>query len=89
VQPEVIDHAWLKSTFGSRLAYYGGVSTQTVLPYGTPEEVKKSVADCISVLAPNGSGLFISPSHRLMSDIPMENVAAMLEAFSQMGELPV
>lgn len=86
VQPEVIDHAWLKKTFGSRLAYYGGISTQTVLPYGTPEQVKNSVADCIAALAPNYSGLFLSPSHRLMSDIPMENVAAMLDAFSQQAQ---
>ncbi len=83
VQPEVIDHAWLKSTFSSRLAYYGGISTQTVLPYGTPEDVKKSVKDCIAGLTSNGSGLFISPSHRLMSDIPMDNVVAMLDAFSR------
>lgn len=87
VQPEVIDHTWLKSTFGSCLAYYGGISTQTVLPYGAPEEVKKSVSDCIAALTSNGSGLFISPSHRLMSDIPMENIDAMLEAFSQQDEL--
>lgn len=87
VQPEVIDHAWLKSTFGSRLAYYGGISTQTVLPYGTPEEVKNSVADCIAALTSNGSGLFISPSHRLMSDIPLENVSAMLNAFIQQAQL--
>jgi len=34
VQPEVVDHAWLHDTFGTQLAYYGGISTQTVLPYG-------------------------------------------------------
>ncbi len=86
VQPEVIDHAWLKSNFGQHLAYYGGISTQTALPYGTPEDVKKSVTNCIADLTSNGSGLFMSPSHRLMSDIPMENVAAMLDAFSQQPE---
>lgn len=36
VQPEVLDHAWLQRTFGKNLAYYGGVSTQSVLPHGTP-----------------------------------------------------
>ena len=29
VQPEALDHAWLRKTFEQRLAYYGGVSTQT------------------------------------------------------------
>jgi uroporphyrinogen decarboxylase len=81
VQPEVIDHAWLRGTFGERLAYYGGVSTQTVLPHGTPEEVHSAAHECVQTLAPNGTGLIIAPSHRMMLDIPLENVTAMLEAF--------
>ncbi len=86
VQPEVMDHAWLRKTFGRRLAYYGGVSTQTVLPHGAPEEVRAAVTACIEALAPEGTGLVIAPSHRLMSDIPMANVEALLAAFSEMGE---
>jgi uroporphyrinogen decarboxylase len=81
VQPEVIDHAWLHQNFKGDLAFYGGISTQTVLPYGTPDEVQKAVANCAAKLAPEGTGLLIAPSHRMMSDIPMANVAAMLEAF--------
>ncbi len=85
-QPEVIDHAWARATFGERLAYYGGVSTQTVLPYGTPAEVKAAVAEAIRLLAPGGTGLVIGPSHRMMLDIPLENIAALLEAFAELGE---
>lgn len=82
VQPEVIDHAWLRGTFGDRLAYYGGLSTQTVLPYGSPEEVRRAARDCVATLAPGGTGLLLAPSHRMMTDIPLENVEAMLEVFS-------
>lgn len=81
VQPEALDHGWLAETFGERLAYYGGVSTQTVLPFGSPDEVRAAVAACVHTLAPEGTGLMLAPSHRMMTDIPMENVAAMLEAF--------
>ena len=81
VQPEVLDHNWLYENFKGKLAFYGGISTQTVLPYGTPEEVKKAVADCSNTLAPEGTGLLLAPSHRMMTDIPMHNIAAMLEAF--------
>jgi uroporphyrinogen decarboxylase len=86
VQPEVVDHAWLRSTFGDRLAYYGGISTQAVLPNGSPEEVKQAIIDCAAVLAPGSTGLLIAPSHRLMTDIPMENVEVMLEAFASLAE---
>ena len=81
VQPEVIDHIWLRKTFRDRLAYYGGISTQTVLPYGTPKEVHSAIIECVHTLAPDDTGLIVAPSHRMMLDIPLENVIAMLEAF--------
>jgi uroporphyrinogen decarboxylase len=85
VQPEVLEHAWLRGTFGDRLAFYGGVSTQTVLPHGTPDDVRAAVAACRSSLAPDGSGLILAPSHRLMADIPMANLDALLATFREVA----
>jgi uroporphyrinogen decarboxylase len=84
VQPEVMEHRWLRTQYGDRLAFYGGISTQSVLPYGTPDEVKMAVRDCAHALAPDGTGLVIGPSHRMMTDIPLANVAAMLEAMEEL-----
>jgi uroporphyrinogen decarboxylase len=81
-QPEVIDHAWLRQTFGNNLAYYGGVSTQTVLPFGSPEEVVMATKKTVEVLAPDRTGLVIAPSHRMMKDIPMANIEALLDTFA-------
>jgi uroporphyrinogen decarboxylase len=81
VQPEVMDHVWLREKYGDRLSYYGGISSQTVLPYGTADEVKKTVFHVSHTLAPESTGLVIAPSHRMMSDIPLQNVTALLEAF--------
>jgi len=85
VQPEVLDHSWLKSTFGNNLAYYGGISTQTVLPYGSPDDIRDAMRDCINRLAPDGTGLIVAPSHRMMTDIPLENIDPLLNAFSKLG----
>jgi uroporphyrinogen decarboxylase len=84
VQPEVTDFAWLRQTFGDRLAYYGGVSTQTTLPFGKPDDVREAVSKAARELAPNDTGLLIAPSHRMMVDIPMANVEALLEAFARL-----
>ena len=84
VQPEVLDHAWLHEHFQGQLAFYGGISTQTVLPYGTPDEVKAAATTCVNTLAPNNTGLLLAPSHRMMTDIPMANVEAMLEVFRRL-----
>ena len=84
VQPEVTDFGWLRGTFGNQLAYYGGVSTQTTMPFGTPADVRAAVQKAAQELAPDRTGLLIAPSHRMMSDIPMENVAALLAAFAEL-----
>ena len=86
VQPEVLDHRRLAREFGDRLSFYGGISTQTVLPSGTPEQVREAALACIASLAPEGTGLVLGPSHRMQSDIPPVNVRAMLAAFP--GETP-
>jgi uroporphyrinogen decarboxylase len=81
VQPEVLEHARLYREFGRQLSFYGGISTQEVLPKLPPEQVRSATLACIRDLASDGTGLVLGPSHRMQSDIPPENVAAMLEAF--------
>jgi len=81
VQPEVLDHAWLHKEYGARLSFYGGVSTQGVLPGGTVEQVRAASLACVRTLAPEGTGLVAGASHRMQSDIPARNVEAMLDAF--------
>jgi uroporphyrinogen decarboxylase len=86
VQPEVLDHAWLRQNFSGKLAFFGGISTQTVLPFGRPQEVIEAVHRCARTLAPGGSGLLLGPSHRLMTDIPLSNVEALLSAFREIEQ---
>ena len=86
VQPDVVDLAWLHRRFGTNLAYYGGVSTQTVLPHGSPAGVREAVRTTIRTLAPDGTGLLLAPSHRLMADIPMANIDALLDAYAGLGQ---
>ena len=83
VQPEVLDHAWLQREYGAKLSFYGGISTQGVLPGGAVEEVRAATVACARALAPEGTGLLLGPSHRMQSDIPARNVEAMLDAFDE------
>jgi uroporphyrinogen decarboxylase len=81
VQPEVLNHSWLRREFGKDLAFYGGISTQEVLPQGDTTQIRAAVAQCAHDLAPDGTGLLLGPSHRMQSDISAENVEVMLNAF--------
>ncbi len=84
-QPEVYDIVKIKEELGDRLAFWGGISTQQVLPYVTPEEVK---AECIRVkdiLSKNG-GYIWAPTHALAFDVPPANIVAKLEVFKNQEE---
>jgi uroporphyrinogen decarboxylase len=85
VQPEVMDHQWLADNFNDRLSFYGGISTQTVLPYGSPDQVRDAVHECVRTLAPGNTGLLIAPSHRMMADIPIANLEALLSEFKEIN----
>ena len=81
VQPEVLEHQRLSREFGRYLSFYGGISTQSVLPAGTPAQVQTATRAAMNDLAPDGTGLVLGPSHRMQSDVPVANVEAMLGAF--------
>ena len=78
VQPECMDLETLKRDFGDKLAFYGGITTQTVLPFGTPDEVRTE-ARRVRDLMGAGGGYIFSPSQDLQADVPAENVLALLE----------
>lgn len=69
----------LKEGFGDRICLHGGICTQHLLPEGTPEEVGAEVRRRIRILG-NGGGYILSPCHVLQTDVPTENVLAMVEA---------
>jgi len=77
-QPEVMDIEEVMERFAGRLAYYGSISIQQTLPFGTPEVVRKEVRHRLE-LARRYGGLIPSPSHDMPPDIPLENTRAMLE----------
>ena len=77
-QPEVYDIEFFKKTYGDRITFFGGISTQKLLPYASPDEVKKEMARIIQILSKDG-GYIIAPTHAMPGDIPPENVLAFLE----------
>jgi uroporphyrinogen decarboxylase len=77
-QPEVMDPYEMKQLYGDKLAFYGGISIQKLLPYGTPDEVRTEVNRMLKEIG-RGGGYIAGPSHDLPGDIPAENIAAMID----------
>jgi uroporphyrinogen-III decarboxylase len=78
-----MDAEILKDKFGDRLVFWGGsLDCQKTLPFGTPEEVRREVAQHVRALAPGGGYVF-APAHNIQANIPTENVIAMFDAVSR------
>jgi uroporphyrinogen decarboxylase len=69
----------LKKRYGSHLTFWGGIDTQSLLPNGRPENVRKAVLDTIHVLGDHG-GYILAAVHNIQPGVPPENVIAMYDA---------
>jgi len=76
-QPEVMDTAALIAKYRGKLSFFGGLSTQKVLPYGTADDVKKETKRLID-LGREG-GYILAPAHAVEGDVPLENMLAFIE----------
>jgi uroporphyrinogen decarboxylase len=79
VQPECMDFAEIHAEYGDRLSFNGTLGTQTTMPFGTPDEVRKTVLTNLEIAGPKG-GLLCCPTHMLEPEVPWENIVAYVEA---------
>ncbi|HEY3378347.1 MAG TPA: uroporphyrinogen decarboxylase family protein [Armatimonadota bacterium] len=84
VQPEAMDPFEVKRRYGDRLTLWGTIGTQTVLPFYTPEDVRRTVKEYCAVLG-KGGGYIIGPTHSLERDVPWENIEAFYRAVEEYG----
>ena len=78
VQPECMDIQKLKENYGDKLTFWGGIGTQRILPYGTPDDVKKEARRVREMMSKNGGYIF-SPAQDIQRDVPAENIMALLD----------
>ena len=84
VQPECMDPARVKEEFGDRLSFFGTVSVQKTMPFGTPDDVRAEVKMRVETVG-QGGGLLLAPAHVLQPDTPWENIVAFFEAVEEYG----
>jgi len=66
----------LKKSFGNKLTFWGGIDTQTILPFGSVKEVSQEVKRVTSILSKNG-GYVLSAVHNIQPEVPAENIDIM------------
>ncbi|NLG25667.1 MAG: hypothetical protein GX558_09950 [Clostridiales bacterium] len=74
----------LAAEFGRDLMFCGSVSVQTVLPFGTPQQVRRAVRER-KALFPRG-GIVIAPTHDIQVGTPIENILAMYDEIGSLSQ---
>lgn len=68
----------LKDTYGQHITFWGGISTQGVLPFGTPGEVAAETQRVIDLMSAGG-GYITCSSQEIQTDVPYENLKALID----------
>jgi len=74
----------LKTCVGDRIAFWGGIDSQHVLPFGSVSDVEREVKCRIQDLGAGG-GYVLSPTHNIQTEVPPENVCALYRAAKEYG----
>ena len=83
-----MDPKLLKEKYGNRIVFWGGgVDTQQVLSYGTPEEVEKQVLYNLEIFS-RGGGYVFNTVHNTQANTPIPNFIAMLNAVRKFNGQP-
>jgi uroporphyrinogen decarboxylase len=83
IQPECMDPVKVHRELGGQAAFWGTIGTQSLMPFGTPGQIKDEVRRIISEFDAFGGGLIIAPTHYLEPDVPWENITAFFEAVDE------
>jgi len=77
-----MDSKFLKTEFGKDLVFWGGgIDTQKILPYGTPQEIRDHVLEQCEIFGQDG-GFVFNAIHNIQANVPIENVAAMIDTLN-------
>ncbi len=78
-----MEPAVLKQRFGDQVTFWGGgIDTQRVLPFGTPQEVRRQVKERMEIFG-KGGGFVFNSIHNVQACVPQANLVALYEAVSE------
>lgn len=85
VQPNVpgSDPQELAAKYGDRIAFFGGIDQQELLPGGDREAIRAEMQRRAEILGPGG-GYVMAPAHIIQADVSPETVLYMCEVARQL-----
>jgi len=78
------ERAWLKKEYGGKIAFWGGLDQQHVLPFGTPEEVREATKRLLDDFMPGGGYVFCT-GHNIQRGVSPESILAAYDTVYEYG----
>jgi len=86
VQPEArgMNPYELKKRYGDKITFWGGLGSQSIIPFGTPDELRTEIRNLAGQMG-KGGGYILAGSKGLQPETPTPNAVAILEEFTALG----
>lgn len=78
----------VKQLYGDKITLFGNVDCGNLLAFGSTEDVRMAVKECIRVGAPGG-GYVLASSNTIPASAKPENVQMMIDATREFGKYPL
>jgi len=84
VQPEAKNNSpyRLKKLYGKHITFWGGLGSQSIIPFGRPSEIKSEVRKLCREMG-KGGGYILSCAKPIQPETPTENAVALIEVFAE------
>ncbi len=85
VQPEAagMNPYELKAKWGNHIAFWGGLGSQSTIPFGTPQEIQDEIGRLRQEMG-RGGGYILAPAKGLQPETPTDNAVAVVESFTSL-----
>lgn len=90
VQPEARNNNpyQLKKLYGKDITFWGGLGSQSTIPFGTPAKIKSEIRRLCKEMG-KGGGYILSSAKGIQPETPTENAVAVVEAFAEQAGIPM
>jgi len=76
-QPEAMDVEFCQREYGNDLTFWGGLGSQSTIPNGSPDDMRREVHRMLELF--RAGGYILAPAGAVPTDAPVENVAVIVE----------
>lgn len=86
IQKYAMDEAVVAREFGDRISIWAGFDVQRIIPYGTPDDVRREVRHLMDTYARPDGRFLLTAGNGITPDTPIASLRALYEEAYRYGE---